>query len=1027
MDSKIARERLSSVVRPDSITTSQGDFLATHVAIRKIHLLKRFDMAPTGCADCSEAAIFQDLILNPQNKHQFIMVYGHPGTGKSHLIRWFEARFEQELPDNEVVLFIKRSDNTLKGTIRQLLEKPEVQGIADRDLYKRLCKASAVVDENKLKDMIYHNFIIELHNDDGSLPITLPNVRRKRLEAFLNNEVIHDYLMSEDGPIERIYSKIAENATGDVDTVAQFKEEDLIVSSDLYDDMQREGADPKAIKMAHVLMSDTAPEESAHLTQYLNQFLNTVVQNCAGIEPGDFRQIFQDIRRDLFQNGKNLTLFIEDITSFTGVDEALLDALVVEHTGENEEKGLCRISSIVGTTNSYLQSHVRDNYKQRVTQYVYIPDNVFDENEIFEFIGRYLNTMSLPTDTISAWVKDHATAESYPVHTVVEGANWEFVTIACGKKLCLYPFTKNSIRYFYQNNLAAGHKTPRFIIRDIIEPVVNDALNNIENFPSAEFRVLNANTALTYKIHNQVSDQALSERLMRFLSIWGNGNPDKFSDGTVTYISAIPMSILQELHLPVLDLQQSAAPAPIPAAQEVINDQPSSTADSDQNIPIKAKERVDQANQVLSSWINGEPIDISATMGTSNILKAAQKDMCDYLSSSINWQEEGVSVDNFARVTSTTKTLVMFENQTKGRGFYVLPADWESMNIIMAFIRWREYGSQSWDYPDADFDAYLVSSWGAHVKDQIVQAVSPVAEDHETCYVDALIAAEIYRMVLTGDYVSSDLSHLTSKSLLSASREHPLASGHSLRWTSLLRRIERSESVEQKKKFIRRCFSIVQGMDTRTSGVTILRSQDLAQTLSKVKAQKLKVPATSFESNDAIKSRKDAFVDLRNIEERMNDVAQDELSLAKDKLTLIAPHLDLEDVDDDVILDLAENASTFYQEIEKTQINIKAPSMDRVKKSAKQIAQAINDISDILDETDPLKIIMAFSGDPIAALLPLTSLLGTLEHDLKNAVSQMETQQRKLGDVTILENSENRYNAQLSWIDHDLASLDKLR
>ena len=32
MDIAMAKDRLASVVKPDSITASQGDFLATHVA-----------------------------------------------------------------------------------------------------------------------------------------------------------------------------------------------------------------------------------------------------------------------------------------------------------------------------------------------------------------------------------------------------------------------------------------------------------------------------------------------------------------------------------------------------------------------------------------------------------------------------------------------------------------------------------------------------------------------------------------------------------------------------------------------------------------------------------------------------------------------------------------------------------------------------------------------------------------------------------------------------------------------------------
>src|SRR5574344_1657350 len=116
MNSEIAKERISYVARPDSITSSEGDFLATHVAVKRLKVLDKFDMAPTGGKSYTEETIFQQYVLNPEDKHQFIAVYGQSGTGKSHLIRWFAARYEQNKPKDEVVLFIRRSDNTLKGT-----------------------------------------------------------------------------------------------------------------------------------------------------------------------------------------------------------------------------------------------------------------------------------------------------------------------------------------------------------------------------------------------------------------------------------------------------------------------------------------------------------------------------------------------------------------------------------------------------------------------------------------------------------------------------------------------------------------------------------------------------------------------------------------------------------------------------------------------------------------------------------------------------------------------------------------------
>lgn len=86
--------------------------------------------------------------------------------------------------------------------------------------------------------MIYHNFIIEVNNDNDEYEIQLNNIKKKRLVAFMNNETIHDYMMRSGGPIERIYSKVAENSLVVWIQLRRFKPEDFIVSVDLYDDMR---------------------------------------------------------------------------------------------------------------------------------------------------------------------------------------------------------------------------------------------------------------------------------------------------------------------------------------------------------------------------------------------------------------------------------------------------------------------------------------------------------------------------------------------------------------------------------------------------------------------------------------------------------------------------------------------------------------------------------------------------------------------------------------------------------------------
>lgn len=1029
MNLSIAKERLAVVVKPDSITASQGDFLATHVEIKKLVLLNKFEFVPTSQKYTSEEDIYKRFIINPTNRHQFIVVYGQSGTGKSHLIRWFEARYKADRPDDEVVLFIRRSDNTLKGTIRQLLEKPEVQDIGNKEIIKRLANASAAVPEDKLKDMIYHNFIIEINNDNGEHEIQLNNIKRKRLVAFMNNETIHDYMMESGGPIERIYSKVAENSFADLDTIAQFKPEDFIVSVDLYDDMQQAGADPKADKMARALMANDAMEAAKKFSDYLNQFVEVVIQRCAGIEPGDFEQVFMDIRKELYRLGKKLTLFIEDVTSFTGVDNALLNALMEEHN----DRDICRLSSVVGGTNAYINDCFRQNHRDRVTQYVYIPDDVFDENGIYEFVGRYINAMSLPTDVISSWVDAKALPGEYPVHEIVEGKKWEYIEIPYGKKLCLYPFSKNSIRYLYKNELTRGHQTPRYIIRDIIEPVVSDLLYNAANFPSKKYALVNINTTLNFMVHNQVKDERQADRIFRFMSIWGNNEAKQFTLENVTYIAGLPSYVYEELGLPIIDLQKTTSvpeskPDPNPSPVD-----PNPTTDSGPKlvIPPDKQKKLDDANTKLTQWVNGMPINLSTTGGVEGTIRTAREDMGDFLMSAINWQAEGVSLDNVSKVKAAISgkaskyKLVALENQTKGNGYYILPATWDSLNVINAFIRWREFGNQSWEYPGSDFDVYQITSWTARIKKQVVKSVSLYDDKTETKYIEAAMTAEMYRLILNGEYREKTIGNLTAEYLFCDHQAKNINTWHSNEWKALLSVMQQKGADTINRETVRQYFNIMQG--SAAGSVVVLNAVNLAKTIRKVKTSRLQIPEEELQTDDKVKLRKDTYSFLMDITSRIDSVARAEIEAAKKAIQPIYDCFDDDDVKEDDISALLLKVNQFYKEIDDTQINIKTASTDAVKKGIKLIAKAISDITRVLHENDSLTVLMAFSGDPIGAIQPLLTLINQVSADITEAEKQIVNRKNSLDSSGSGEEDENYYMEELAMIDNDLKLLGALR
>ena len=1020
MNSEIAKERISYVARPDSITTSEGDFLATHVAIKKLKVLEKFDIAPTGGKSFSEEDIFKKYILNPEDRHQFVAIYGQSGTGKSHLIRWFAARYEQNKPKDEVVLFIRRSDNTLKGTIRQLLEKPEVQGISNKEIYERLVKASVSVEENKLKDLIYYNFIIEIDHDLDDHDIQLGNVMKRKVVAFLNNEIVHDFLLRKKGPIERMYSKIAEHSTVDRDTIAQFEKEDFLVSQDLYESIQRAGADRKAERLALELLSDEKGATTAKkIADYLNQFRNDVIQRCAGIEPGDFKQIFLDIRKELFRLDKKLTLFIEDVTSFTGVDTALLDALIEEHTGKRDGGSLCRISSVVGTTNNYLQHNFKDNHKDRITKYVYIPSDVLDEDGLYEFVARYVNTMSLNEDIISDWVNGHANPEDYPIHDVVEGKNWEYINVGHEKKINIYPFTKNSILYFYNNVLEKGHQTPRYIIRDIIEPVVRDAIFNKENFPSIDVKIVNVNTTLSFRIHSQVDDQDAAARLLKFMSVWGNGTPDQYEENGKIYISAISKDMYDDFSFPVLQMDKVEAPKTSPQ-KKVSNNATTPKVTSEVSVdaceivvPVAKIKKVNDANTLLTKWTNEKKIDISATVGAAGTVHSAIYDeIPDYLFTAINWQVEGISMDNARKVKDSAVLLVALEGQTKKEGLYVLPANWNSINIILAFIRWKEYGNKSWNYPDADFDAYLITTWTEAIKKTLVTKVSEYKSGIETKYIEAAVSAEIYRTILAGEFREKSLKNFNLQTLFASKPNKATSNSHCSEWKSLVSVMSQKSADVNNQQTVRRYFNIGQG---GASTNVVLDAIALSKVFGKVKKSRLIIEPEEKQNDDRIKQRRDAYTFLNDIEERIESVAKSELENGKAKLQRIYDAFGDNEIGEDELTEFISRVKKFYEEANKAQVNVKEISLDGIKKVS-ILEKAISDIAAVLDEDDPLTIIMAFSGDPVTTIKPLIDIIDALETVIAKANTIIANKKAALGPDGEDSVDNNRYSAELESI-----------
>ncbi len=1034
MNSEVAKQRLSEVVRIDTITSSYGDFMTTHVPFKQIQLQKEYDSS-IASKKFTEEQIYKKVVLNPKNQHQFVLVIGSSGAGKSHLIRWFDAKIEKQKPDSEVVLFVRRSDNTLKGTIKQLLEKPEVASIQNKDLYERLVNATSTISERKLMNAIYHQFIVEIEDDNGEDIDYINNVDRKRIAPLLNNELFKARMMSDDGPIARIYSKVAESSVPDNrDVVPEFLPEDFQVDIAFCDKVQYDGGDKKAVRLLEKLYME--PEVADAVAKYLNSNVDTVIQSCAGLEPGDFEQVFKDIRKELKKQGKSLTLLIEDITAFTGVNEALLNVLTTWHTGDYEQEGMCRISSIIGTTSEYYKSNFRDNYKDRVTQFIVIPDDVFgsSENDLCEFVGRYLNAMSLPKNEVDAWANSDGSGDSLPVHEVKQGKGWDVAVTEEGKALNLYPFSRRSIVYLYNNLLQENYRTPRYLLRDVVEKTVRDALWNFDNFPSFKIVNTNINSSLREAIQKTGVSNEQFERMYLFMCVWGDATTDTYQKGENTFISGLSAQVYEDMGFPLINGKKiSGKPAQAKPVSSTGGQASSNTTVVKTPAQLAAEQKLqaeraklNESLQVIENWIAGGTINVGATTGNVVLISKAREDMCSYLYSAIDWQAEGVSMDNIDKIKKVKDRLVGFERQKRGADqmFYKLPADRENQAVIEAFLEWNVLGKRSWNFEGADRRVYRVQLWTEKIKRPLIKAITTF-ENREIDYFQCAMMAEFYRVILFGLSKATTVEGLKAEHILENGIRGLGVNSHADAWNSLLSIITRSENDKINRETVIQYCNVIQG---ESHAQVFLNREKFDAMVRTVKNEKLMVESSVLDLVDPVKPRRDARDFLRMILERLDKVQEDELAKAAGVMATIKENFGTTDVDDEDIEDMVEKIVEFYRTAEDSKLPGKYDQelFDKVKKYSTSTSKAIKEIVAAQKTSNALDCILVFSQDPIRRVEKLDQLLKKVVADMAKIQAELSVRKEKLGDGNNPSGSQNVFGNEKDTISECSKVLERL-
>lgn len=816
-----------SVIKIDVMAADSAYFLATHVPFSNLELRTGWESGASAQYK-NEEEIFTDLVCADDQLDRMIVVRGSNGTGKSHLVRVLATKYRWYLADREEearnqIVFLRRLNNSVRGVFSQLLEQDVIYDSDMREKLQNFVKSSESKEKSAFQTEILLAYVGAVQSDKSKK--TYPPILCRDLAQFLSDSRVQEHLMRENGAISRCYRILTTPSDQVLTENAVFSEEDFN-NRELLKNVRKSGNE-EAKNFEEEIHGN--PEEINKLVQYLNGFTGQVVQRCADITSENAKDIFRQLRRELKTQGKNLTIFIEDFTGFTGIDSELITALSAEHGGEYSD--LCKVTSVIGITDAYYDQF-RDNFKERVSHQVTVSEQAYgQESFLADMVGRYLNAIYCEPTAMEQWYQRGADPSELPISAFVPPCPWETVKIG-ERDATLYPFNHQAIMKLYQK---LPVKSPRLFLKEVFQPQMKAFLDGKEYGDEWEFPLNPALIPMDTAPHSSAIDrmeQISAEnrtRLKNVFAIWGDGSihSTTLESGAVCY-GGVDRSFLADIGLemftgldstPQAQAPKAAAPAPPPAEPE--------------NKPIKEDPKTRdyrRKKQDIAEWMEAR----GELRYTSDYKGLVRKFLLD----AINWQDIGVPAYIAAKRLENQR-VIAFEGRSEAesvdKALVYVDRSVESCDALLALVEYKY--AENWEFENAPFYQQKLISWLERRKLDIVRNIM-AAEDyeHRRPMAEWCLALQYLRAAIQGVQVDTSTPLKTVKSLL-RDLPKPSCGGTTAAWKSVSEFVMRNEErFDAARDLLKESANTVMGAVQRSAETTVYfyRTEELLRAAEKL-------------------------------------------------------------------------------------------------------------------------------------------------------------------------------------------------
>lgn len=849
-------------IKTDDMATEDAYFMSTHMPFSSLELFRggyyEEGKMPAPTKLMSEDEVFEQLIYNPDNDHRMIIVRGNHGTGKSHLIRYLKGKFERSPstvynPATEQLVFLRRLNNSVRGAFSQLLEQ---DAIKDPDVAEKLRKfvaSSDSKDEVAFKTEILYTYIAAVRSDMSGKPYKA--VQCRDIASYLADSRVSEYLLREGGAISKCYNIITAPSTQVLQDTTVFSNEDF-EEKKVIKPVMKEG-DPQASLFARTLKGDDI--EITKLINYLNGFTREVIQRCADISSENAETIFAQLRRDLKKQGKNLTIFIEDFTGFTGIDQELITALSYEHGGDYQD--LCRVTSVIGITNDYYYAF-RGNFKDRVTHQIEVTDRSYGTDEfIIQMAARYLNAIYCDPADIRTWNESGAELNDMPISNFAPPCEWETAKIE-GKEVTLYPFNRHSLLALYES---LATKSPRMFLKNVIRAQLKEYFDGKQYGDAWYFPVNPSNVQMSNDPHSSAIDRLENitaddkYRLKAVFAIWGDGSAAgiKEADGSLwfgglrhTFLADIGLGTFTGIGA-ILDKStgQAVSPSiqPKPAGgtgtattQKPVEPQPP-------KVDKATKDYLKYKSDITAWFTQNEKLKFDADYrGWLRVLIRGEAKQ----SGAINWQDIGVPA-YVAEERLSDLPYYYIDDQSNPanaeRAIVYLDRSAESRDVLMA-LNELNYAN-GWDFEGAAYYQQRLISWLERKKPEIIEKVTASKQGEEPLPVlEWCLTLQYLKACILGQKVDTSSTYATIQSLFKEFKKDEKIKRNTQEWNDLIQFVvNRKTDFESALTFLQKASATIMGavhfsVDPATK--TCYRADELIIAVEKLMASNWDLSAT---------------------------------------------------------------------------------------------------------------------------------------------------------------------------------------